>query len=693
MPRWRVGVDTGGTFTDLVAVSGDEERSSKVASTPPDYEQGVLDALSAADLAIADIETLSHGTTVATNAVIMQAGAPTALLTTEGFRDLLELRRHNRGDPFDIYWDSPKPLIPRRFRYEIPERVNYAGEVVRPLAEDEVRSVVRSAVSSGIRSFAVCYLNSYVNPVHEEQTVEIIRVESPTAVVSHSAELLREPPEFERTSTTVVNAYLAPVVSGYLKSLQSRLVAEGFVGQLYIMHSGGGLLTVESAVRFPARLLTSGPAGGAKAAEGVSESSVASLGASGVVAAEAISRVGGLDEVISLDIGGTSADIAVILGGEAKLVHEFSPQFGQPVRFPAVDLITIGAGGGSIAWVDAGHLPHVGPQSAGAVPGPAAYNRGGIEPTATDANLVLGRLAENVDLASGIRLDLSAATEAVGRFAEPLGLGIEEAALGIVDIANNNMAKSIRIVTVQRGLDPRGFTLVPFGGAGPLFAAELSEILGISRIVVPVSPGVTSALGCLYTDITHDSSESHIVPLDDADHGVLQGIFDRLDVEMRQRLSDEGVDKQRQRLSFSIDLRYLGQVRALTITLDSARVSERFREEFRAYFLEEYERQFHSVSTEIPIEVAALRVRGIRVSEQPHIPFVGGTSEFPIRERTVVTRRGPVSARVIERFRIPIGTSLEGPLVLTQVDSTIWIPVDWRLEVERHGSLRMVHEV
>ena len=215
MPRWRVGVDTGGTFTDLVAVSGDEERSSKVASTPPDYEQGVLDALSAADLAIADIETLSHGTTVATNAVIMQAGAPTALLTTEGFRDLLELRRHNRGDPFDIYWDSPKPLMPRRFRYEIPERVNYAGEVVRPLAEDEVRRVVRSAVSSGIRSFAVCYLNSYVNPVHEEQTVEIIRAENPAAVVSHSAELLLEPAGFERTTTTVGHAFWTPVVRGY----------------------------------------------------------------------------------------------------------------------------------------------------------------------------------------------------------------------------------------------------------------------------------------------------------------------------------------------------------------------------------------------------------------------------------------------------------------------------------------------
>ena len=683
---WQVGIDTGGTFTDLVAVRGDEQRIAKVPSTPSAFDQGVLDSIAAAGIEAAEIEMIAHGTTVATNAVITQRGAPTALLTTRGFRDVLELRRHNRGDPYDIQWDPPPPLVARRNRFEITERLDYAGDVVTPLDADEVRAAARLAARRGISTFAIAFLHSYVNTVHEDHAAEVVCAEVPGAFISTSGALLREPPEFERTSTTVLNAYLAPVVSDYLTALESRLRQAGFAGRLYVMHSGGGLLTVESASRFPARLLTSGPAAGAKAAEGIAASTGA---AAGVIAAGVLASSEGLEEVISLDIGGTSADIAVVQGGRADIVHEFSPRFGQPARFPAIDLITIGAGGGSIAWVDAGHLPHVGPQSAGADPGPAAYLLGGSQATVTDANLVAGRLVADAGLAGGISLDSEAARRAVGTFADELGLSVTDAALGIIDICNNNMARSIRVVTVERGLDPRNFTLVPFGGAGPLMAAELADVLGITRIVVPLAPGVTSGLGCLYVDITHDIGEALICKLADADRGRLQDVFDRLAETMRRRLSSEGVDEQRQRLECSIDLRYVGQVRALTVELESGAVPDRFEEEFRALFFEEYERQFHSVAVDIPVEISALRVRGVRRSERPHIPFSGPSAALRTVDRSVLTRDGEVKARVAERGRLPVGSRLAGPLVLTQEDSTTWVPPHWEVEVDKLGNLLM----
>ncbi|MCY3560380.1 MAG: hydantoinase/oxoprolinase family protein [bacterium] len=683
---WQVGIDTGGTFTDLVAVRGDEQRIAKVPSTPSQFDQGVLDSIAAAGIEVSCIETIAHGTTVATNAVITQTGAPTALLTTRGFRDVLELRRHNRGDPYDIQWDPPPPLVARRNRFEISERLDYAGDVVVPLDAEQVRAAARLAARRGIGTFAIAFLHSYVNPVHEDEAAEIVRSEVPGAFVSTSAALLAEPPEFERTSTAVLNAYLAPVVSDYLTALEDRLREAGFGGRLYVMHSGGGLLTSESASRFPARLLTSGPAAGAKAAEGVAASTGV---AGGVVAAGVLASAEGLDEVISLDIGGTSADIAVVQGGRADIVHEFSPRFGQPARFPAIDLVTIGAGGGSIAWVDAGRLPHVGPQSAGADPGPAAYLGGGTEATVTDANLVAGRLMADVALAGGISLDVGAARRAVGAFGDELGLSVADAALGIIDICNNNMARSIRVVTVERGLDPRNFTLVPFGGAGPLMAAELADVLGIARIVVPLAPGVTSGLGCLYVDIAHDIGEALICELGEADRARLQEVFDRLGEAMRQRLADDGVGAERQRLEYSIDLRYLGQVRALTVGLGTGAVPERFAEEYRGLFFEEYERQFHSVAVDIPVEISALRVRGVRRSERPHLPFRGSTAPLSTKEVPVLTRAGTVVARLAERARLHVGSRLSGPLILTQEDSTTWVPPHWEVEADRLGNLQM----
>ncbi len=689
--NWRIGIDTGGTYTDLVAVRGEELRIAKVPSTPPHFEQGVIDSITAAGIEVPDIGLLAHGTTVATNAIIVGSGAPTALLTTAGFRDVLQLGRHNRGEPFDILWDPPAPIVPRRHRYEIPERLDWAGRVLEPLDEASVRAAANDAARQGIRAFAISFLHSYADPTHEERAHAITLEEVPDAFVCHSAELLREPPEFERTSTTVINATLMPVVTEYLGSLADRLAVAGFTGRLTVMHSGGGLMTADSAARFPARLVTSGPAAGAKAAEGVAGGVMPTSGspASAVVVAEEVARAHQLDQLISLDIGGTSADIAVVRDGKARLVTEYSPQFGQPIRFPAIDLITIGAGGGSIAWVDAGDLPHVGPQSAGAVPGPAAYGRGGTLATVTDANVLLGRLGSDTDLAGNVHLDAKAALEAVERFAVRLGLTTEAAARGIIEICNNNMARSIRVVTVNRGLDPRDFTLVPFGGAGPLHAAELAEILGIRHIVVPIAPGVTSGLGCLYVDIVHDVSEASIVAIVEADRNSLQAIADRLSQTMRERLDADGVVPADQRLEFALDMRYVGQVRGLTIPLPTGTFSEQFQADLLELFYAEYERQFHSVSRDIGVEIAAVRVRGTRVVERPSIPFRGGSPSPRSSSRTVIGTQGPVTARVIERGSLPAGARLEGPLVLTQSDTTTWVPPGWVMEVDSLGNLLM----
>ena len=691
---WRIGIDTGGTFTDLVAINGSDMRVAKVPSTPPDFDQGIVNAIANAGIAFADIDSIAHGTTVATNAVITGNTAPTALLTTRGFRDVLQLGRHNRGEPFDILWDPPAPLVQRRHRYEIAERVDYSGRVLHPIDITDVERAVTRATASGIVSFAICFLHSHMNSSHEEQAHEVISKRFPDVWVCHSAELLREPPEFERTSTTVINAALMPVVASYLTSLQQRLKESGFVGGLSVMHSGGGLMTAESAVRFPARLVTSGPAAGAKAAEGIAGTIPAATGspAATIIVAEQLAAAEGLDRLISLDIGGTSADIALIRDGKARTVTEFSPQFGQPIRFPAIDLLTIGAGGGSIAWIDACGLPHVGPQSAGARPGPAAYGLGGIKPTVTDANVVLGRLPADVDLAGGIQLDRRAAQQAVRTFGEPLGLDDHAAALGILDICNANMAKSIRVITVNRGLDPRDFSLVPFGGGGGLQAADLAEILGIRRIVVPVAPGVTSGLGCLCVDIVHDASEALITAISQVDVAAVNDVLLRLSEQMVRRLTEDGVATRDQLLEFSADVRYLGQVRGLTIPLAASTVGPKFADEISDAFFREYERQFHSYSTDIPIELAALRVQGSRPVKPPRIPFKASAGLTTGSTCEVVTRSGPVTASIVHRAALTPGTSLAGPLVVTQNDSTTWVPPGWVVDVNPIGNLIMAME-
>jgi N-methylhydantoinase A len=687
MGGWRVGIDTGGTFTDVVAVRDGVVRTAKVPSTPPWFDEGVMNGIAAVGLEPASVALLAHGTTATTNAVITKTGARTGLITTEGFRDVLELRRHNSAELYDILWDPPPPLVPRELRLEVAERVDYAGQVVVPLDEGGVASALDRLRDEGVESLAVCFLHSYANPGHEQRVKAIVHERWPELYTSVSSDLLREPQEFERTSTTVVNAYVGPILARYVTRLEATLAESGFSGRLLIMHSGGGLLPAASALAVPARTVTSGPAAGAMAAQGVSSSGAPAAGAA---AAEAVAGAAGLEQVISLDMGGTSADIAVVRDGRTLLITEYSPEFGMPIRFPAVDLLTIGAGGGSIAWVDSAGSPRVGPASAGADPGPACYARGGTEATVTDANLVLARLSPETPLAGQLSLSLEPALEAVGRFAAALGLDVESAALGIVEIANSNMARAIRVMTVERGLDPRRFALLPFGGAGPMHACELAAQIGVREVVVPVSPGVTSALGTLFVDVVHDAARSHIGGLAELDPEVIEAVFAGLEEETRRALDEDLVARETQRVERALDLRYLGQLKTLTVELPDGRVSRETLDAVRRDFLDEYLRRYQYVTEEIEVELAVIRVRGRGLQERPELTArAGDRPAKPRVTRAVHFREGVFPAAVYARDDLTPDVSLEGPLVVEQLDSTTVVPPGWRLAVDARGNLRL----
>jgi len=687
---WRVGIDTGGTFTDLVAVRDGEIRTAKVPSTPPAFDDGVLDALDAAGIPVREVLLLAHGTTATTNAVITKTGARTGLVTTRGFRDVLELRRHNRGEIYDILWDPPEPLVPRRLRLEVTERVDYAGNVVVSLAEDEVVAALDRFRDEGVEALAVCFLHSYANPSHELRVKGLAAELWPELYVSVSSDLLREPQEFERTSTVVANSYLGPILSTYVGRLERRLVEQDFEGALLIMHSGGGLLPARTAVAVPARTVTSGPAAGAMAAEGFA---VSGAPAAGAMAAEAASAQTGVEQIISLDMGGTSADIAVIRDGRALLVNEFTPEFGLPIRFPSVDLLTIGAGGGSIAWIDAAGAPQVGPRSAGAIPGPACYGRGGSEPTVTDADLVLGRLSEETGLAGSLQLDRTLAEQALEAFAGRLGLSLGDAALGIVEITNSNMAKAIRVMTVERGLDPRDFTLLAFGGAGPMHACELAAEVGIGSVLVPLAPGVTSALGTLFVDIVHDVARSHIAPLGRLEPDTVEAIFRELEQEADEALAADRVAPERRALQRSIDLRYGGQLKTLSIPVPGEPFAPTTATAARDRFLREYERQYHHVTDEIDVEVSVVRVRGRGLQDKPELPRPASTGPAVARDRRPVRfRAGELETAVYDRSVLSPGTAFSGPAIVEQLDSTTIVPSGWSVSVDRHGNLLLAAE-
>jgi N-methylhydantoinase A len=692
MGRYRLGVDTGGTFTDLVMMDEDtgEVRLIKMASTPSDPSVGFLNvterALRESGVPASQISTIVHGTTVATNTIIEGKGAKTALIATEGFRDVFEIGRQIRSRLYDVFCDKPKPLIPRFLCRGIPERLDFAGRVLRELDEEAVREVVRDLAAQDIDSFAVCLLHAYANPAHENRVREILCEELPDVAVSISSDLCPEMREYYRASTTAINALLVPVVSRYVEQIEGRLAALGVNAGLHLMTSSGGMVSSEIARREPVHLIESGPA-------------------AGVIVATHVCRMVGIDDLISFDMGGTTAKVGLVQGGEPSIAPHFEvgaaavvddqSAAGYPVRTPVIDLVEIGAGGGSIAWVDPGGAMRVGPRSGGADPGPACYGNGNDQPCITDANLVLGRLNPEYFIGGEQDLHPDLAEKAIQTLADRLGMGLFEAADGIIQIANASMVGAIRLVSVQRGFDPRDFVLVAFGGAGPVHANALARELDIPRVLVPPSPGVTSAMGLLVSDLKHVYVQAMICSLAELDWTAVNSAFRRLETRGRDVLTSEGIEGADVSFQREMDMRYIGQSYELQVSVPSRDLIPDDHDSMASRFYGEHERAYgYSTSTE-PCEVVNLRVTAIGSIRQPKWRVLdAGDADASAAIKTQRDVYFPesgsrVSCKIYDRYQLLAGSRIEGPAIVEQIDSTVVIHPDYMADVDGFGNLHI----
>lgn len=678
---YRVGIDIGGTFTDVVVIGpGGEWRVAKARSTPPRYIEGVLEGLRATGIDIKAIGFFAHGTTVATNAVLERKGARTGLITTRGFEDVLEVARETWEVEWDYWWQPPSPLVHRLLRQGIGERVNAAGRVLAPLDDSDVREVFQLLKDRGAEAIAVCLLHSYVNPAHERRIRDVVRNLDQDVPIYLSSDVCPEVGEFERTSTTVVSAFVGPRLGDYLARVQEGLVQEGYRGDLLIMNSSGGVMTVEAARHAPAQLLLSGPA-------------------AGVIAGVEISRQTGEGNLITLDIGGTSSDMAVVYKGAPRLAPEWEVSFNIPIRLPTIDVHTIGAGGGSIAWIDSGGALKVGPQSAGSSPGPVCYGRGGQEPTLTDALLVLDHIVPDVWASQyGWQLDRQDAQRVIQKkIADVFAMSLDEAADAIREVIVHNLVQAMRLVSIERGYDPRDFSLVAYGGAGPLVAADVARELHIRSVFVPIAPGVTSALGLLQSDVRVEAVRSVVSRAEGLLFGELNEAHRGMVESILAQLQHEGFARSTVRVSRFVDIRNYGQARYITVPMPandelSVPTWERLVEEFDV----EHEREYGYV---MPItlrqrELANLRVVAIVPTERASLRSgqrPSGPAGAPSRETTSAHFRGfgRLTTAVVPRAGLAPGDVVQGPAIVTQPDSTTVIPPTAGARVDHDGNLEI----
>ena len=683
--RVRVSADVGGTFTDVVLVDGrGSVWTHKVPSTPPDFERAVLDAtghlLERSGTAASEVGEVAHGTTVATNAVLERRGARTALVTTGGFRDVLELRRIRAPQIYDLFWDKPPQLVERSLRLEVSERVAADGEVLRPLVEEELRAVGERLSGEEIESVAVCLLHSYAHPGHEQAVGDYLSRELPGVPVSLSHQVLPERKEYERTATTVVNAYVRPVMKGYLGALGDGLRGIGCDAPLLIMQSAGGLTPEADAVERPVFVLESGPA-------------------AGVLAAAAAAEAGGIGNVITLDMGGTTAKASMIEAGRVG----YSPEYevgstlsagsrlmgggGELIRAPSLDIAEVGAGGGSIAFLDAAGGLRVGPRSAGAVPGPVCYGRGGAEPTLTDADVALGYIRPGALADGEVRIDPEAAAAVIAdRVAAPLGLDLLAAAEGIHRIANARTMRALRSVSTERGRDPRDFALIAFGGAGPVHAAGLARELAIGTVIVPPNPGLFSAVGLLCSGVEHHEVRSCLLSGEKLTPQALAAIRGEIDAALGERFRSEGFGEDEVELLCSVDMRFKGQASEIRIELPGA-IDGEVIPRLSAHFEEEHERLYgHRSDPDNPIEVIA--VRGIGRTGGSGLPGrtepAGAAVEGGERS-AYFGDLGSISTPVVARG--DLDRWADGPLLIDEYDSTIVVPPGARARRDDRGNL------
>ena len=675
-----VGVDIGGTFTDLMLydTQSGEVAVHKLRSTPDDpgvaLIRGLREICATSGTAPSSIEGVYHGTTVATNAVLQHRGALTGMLTTAGFRDVVHIGRHQRPQHYSVMQDIPwqaRPFVQRRHRKVVTERiVPPGGEVIVPLDEEGVRQAARELLASGVEAVAVCFLFSYLDPTHERRAAAIVAEEMPDAFVTASADIFPQFREFERFTTASMNAFVGPGTGRYLARLESALQDEGVPGKLHVMMSNGGVASAAQAARRPVTLLLSGPA-------------------AGVLGGLWAGRRSGRERLITFDMGGTSADIGLVTEeGITEASARDTEVAGYPLLVPMIDIHTIGAGGGSIAFVDEGGGFRVGPRSAGATPGPACYGLGGAEPTVSDANVVLGRIDPQRFLGGEIALDREAAVGAVTELSERLGIGLLEAAEGIVTIANANMAAAIRSRTIEKGHDPRDFSLVALGGAGPLHAAEVADSLGVLEVLVPTYPGITAAMGLLTSDLKYDQMRTAFMLEGAFDPARLDGELADMEAQLRASLAADGVADTDIEVTAALDARYVGQGYELRVRLPERRFTSAALEEFHHLHEQEYGHAFLD-----PIEIVNLRVTAIGKRQKlESLPVPAGSLEDALlgQGEGVFRVNGALQTCATlhyDRAQLPVDEAFAGPAVIFQRDTTILVPPGWSARADSAGNL------
>lgn len=660
-----VGVDIGGTFTDLVGCVDGRIVTSKTSTVPADPTRGVADSLRLASCDMPSLSEFLHGTTVAINTVLENKGARTALITTRGFRDVYAIGRSNRIDAFNLFFHRPTPLVARSLTYEINERINAKGEVLTSLANEELATIAEKLRTDGVEAVAICLLHSYANPVHEKQATEFLRKSLPNIFVTPSYEILREYREYERTSTTVLNAFVGPRVSAYLHRLEKYLRTEQFDGKIQIMRSNGGVMSVGFAQVQPVSIMESGPA-------------------AGMIGAGKLATALGLKSCIGFDMGGTTAKSSLITDGAPTIKDDYligEHATAQPMQLPVVDIVEVGAGGGSIAWLDSDLGLHVGPKSAGADPGPACYGKGNQDPVVTDANLVLGRLNADRFLNGGMRLDRAAAERAIHeKIANPLGLSLREAAQGIIKIADSAMSLSIRAVSVSKGVDPRETAIIAFGGGGPLHACSIAREIFIPTVIIPKIPGAFSALGMLMAPWRQDFVHTLIGRVGTLRLAEVKAVFDELANLAKAQINRDGIEQSRTKLAFYADLRYVGQEFALSIPVTGPEMLTGNIALLRIAFHDEHDRRYHQSAPDDSMEVVCIRL--VATASRPealaeewiNASWVAEAGR-PETSREVIfgDSAKPQMARILWRPSLAAGTVIEGPAVIEEPTSTALI--------------------
>ena len=671
---YRLSTDVGGTFTDgvLLDETTGEIDVSKVSSTPDNPAIGTIQSIEKFAVPLSEVSFLAHGTTVVINALIEGKGAKTALITTKGFRDVLEIGRSNRTEMYNALYKKPIPLVPRHLRLEVTERIGVDGQVLVPLGVEDFAQILEYLHKEKVESVAVCLLNAYANPEHERAIGEHLAEHYPEAVVSLSHQITRRYYEYERTSTTAQNAYVMPVVQKYLNSLEEELAKREFKQVLQVMQSNGGVMASPVAREMPIAMVESGPAGGA-------------------IGAAQLASVIGYGNVISYDMGGTTAKTSIISEGLPETADQYLVE-GRPILLPVVDLREIGAGGGSIAWIDEAGAMHVGPQSAGADPGPSCYMRGGTEPTVTDANLQLGILDPEYFLGGEMEVSPESGRKAIQKVADHFELSVDEAALGIIKIVNTNMSGLLQSMTVKQGYDPREFVMVAFGGAGPIHAAAIANELGIPIVIVPPSPGVFSAWGMLMADLRHDFGQTYIEPMDTAVVEEINRRFKALDRQVKDLFARENIPSKSIVLAYQLDIRYAGQEHTLAVSAP-ARLTEGHKTALSKNFDDLHSQVYGHNAPEEPKEIVSLKVIGLGKVTKPVLKTIAKGTEIPpagacLGEREVYAGKGEYQKFMIyRRDELLAGNAITGPAIIEEATATTVVEGNQTCTVDRYGNL------